>query len=359
MTVGRSRSFGAGGRWPVRLLAAVTAVALGTALAACGGDDDGGGDAAAGGDDATTTTAAPPPEPSLWVTTSRGIVRVPADGGRPDEPIAYPGGSGGAHLAARDGDVWALVGASLWRVDAVAGELSDEVPIEGTAPTDPGGLALDGETAWVAQGEAGLLKVDLGSGRGEAVDIGGEAEEVAVHADGGVWVVRIPEGGRDLVELDPATGAVRRTVAVGVDFLDGAADGRLWFGSSFIGGADGYVDVASGQPKVFDRSQVYGVAKGSEAVWYALSAVVVRIDDSGPDPRIAGNIQVPQLGGYPMCCGPVVAADGSGGVWFLLRPSAGIGVAADEVVLVDEAGTSAGEPVPLGEGASATGITFG
>jgi hypothetical protein len=161
------------------------------------------------------------------------------------------------------------------------------------------------------------------------------------------------------VELDPATGAVKRTIDTPTDFLDGSAQGRLWFGSSFVGGGDGYVDLASGQPTVFDRSQVYGVAVGSEAVWYALQSVVVRIDPTGPTPRIAGNIQTAQLGGYPACCGPVLAADGDGGVWFLLQQTGGIGGQTDKVVRVDEAGTTAGEPVDLGEGAAAESIVFG
>jgi len=354
-----SRSFGAGGRWPARVAVAVTAVALGTTLVACGGDDDGGSDAAAGEDDATTTTATPAPEESAWVATSRGIVRVAADGTTADEPIAYPGEARGALLAAREGEVWALVESSLWRVDAVAGELSDEVPIEGTVPAEAEELAVDGASAWIAQGEAGLVKVDLGSGQGEAVDIGGEAKAVAVHADESVWVVRIPPNNRDLVELDPATGAVKRTIDTPTDFLDGSAEGRLWFGSSFVGGGDGYVDLDNGQPTVFDRSQVYGVAVGSEAVWYALQNVVVRIDPTGPTPRIAGNIQTSQLGGYPACCGPVLAADGDGGVWFLLQRTSGIGGQTDKVVRVDEAGTTPGEPVDLGEGAGAESIVFG
>jgi len=87
--------------------------------------------------------------------------------------------------------------------------------------------------------------------------------------------------------------------------------------------------------------------------------VVVRIDPTGPAPRIAGNIQTAQLGGYPACCGQVVAADGDGGVWFLLQRSAGVGAQADQVVLVDEAGTTAGEPVPLGEIGRADSIVFG
>jgi hypothetical protein len=359
MTVRGSRSFGAGGRWPARLAAVVTAVALGTTLVACGGDDDGGSDAAGAEDEATTTTTAPAPEESAWVTTSRGIVRVPADGGQPDEPIAYPDEAGGAVLAARDGEVWALVEDSLWRVDAVAGELSDELPIEGTTPTEADELAVDGTSAWITQGEAGLLRVDLSTGRGEAVDIGGEAESVAVAGDGSVWVVRIPPNDRDLVKLDPATGAVATTVDLGASYLDGKAEGRLWFGSAFLGGADGYVDLASAEPTVFDRSQVYGVAVGSEAVWYALQSVVVRIDPSGPTPRIAGNVQVAQLGGYPACCGPVLAADGDGGVWFLLQETSGVGGQTDEVVRVDEADTTAGEPIDLGQGASARSIVFG
>ncbi|GHJ48684.1 hypothetical protein Cs7R123_60260 [Catellatospora sp. TT07R-123] len=141
------------------------------------------------------------------------------------------------------------------------------------------------------------------AGPGVAVDspIG-----LAVTADGGVWAA---SADRDaVVQLDPATGAVVRTVAVGRTPLRLAADGDLLWVSVFRHGRLLGVDTATGAVKVDVPAPdgPEGVAVGLGSVWLVRqdANTLSRFDRTGH-----------RLADVPVPGGPRLAAVGAGAVW--------------------------------------------
>lgn len=114
------------------------------------------------------------------------------------------------------------------RIDAATGVVTS-IETGGT----PTGIAPAGGKVWVGLGEAGIAAIDTSTaavtGR---VAVDGPAGWTA-YDEAHVWV----NVGATVVQIDPATASVTRTVAVGDKPLDGTvAGGRVWVGD---GGAEG------------------------------------------------------------------------------------------------------------------------
>ncbi|MDI1462424.1 hypothetical protein QEZ54_15745 [Catellatospora sp. KI3] len=129
---------------------------------------------------------------------------------------------------------------------------------------------------------------------------------LAVTADGGVWTA---SADRDaVVRLDPATGAVVRSVAVGRTPLRLAADGDLLWVSVFRYGHLLGVDTATGTVKVDVPAPdgPEGVAVGLGSVWLVRqdAGMLTRLDRTGR-----------KLADIPVAGGPRLVAVGAGGVW--------------------------------------------
>ncbi|MBV1850262.1 Vgb family protein [Catellatospora tritici] len=125
---------------------------------------------------------------------------------------------------------------------------------------------------------------------------------LAVTADGGVWTA---SADRDaVVRLDPATGAVVRTVPVGRTPLRLAADGDLLWVSLFRYGHLLGIDTATGTVRVDVPAPdgPEGVAVGLGSVWLVRqdAGMLSRLDRTGrkvADIRITGGPRLVTVGG--------------------------------------------------------------
>ena len=276
-------------RSTVRLAALPTLVSVVVALGGCGGGD---GDAADAGPAASRTSSAPTSsspayalarvetghkpcgilgvDGTVWVSNygDNTLVTVDPETGAVGEPVRT--GSAPCGLAAGAGSIWVedyggdqvtrvsttdgsvqatydvgdqpydvtFAAGAAWvtnygdgtvsRIDATTGRVT-EVHTGGT----PIGIAPAGGRVWVGLGDQGIAAIDTRTGTvSDTIATDGSAGWTA-YDDDHVWV----NVGSTVVQVDPASATITRTVPVGDRPLDGTvADGRVWVGD---GGADG------------------------------------------------------------------------------------------------------------------------
>jgi hypothetical protein len=153
------------------------------------------------------------------VAVADGAVQATYDVGSSPYDVTF---AGGAAWATNYGD------GSVSRIDAASGAVTT-IETGGT----PIGIAPAGGKVWVGLGDAGIAAIDVASGAVAAtIETDGAAGWTAYDADH-VWV----NVGSTVVEIDPATATITRTVAVGDKPLDGTvAGGRVWVGDGAAGG---------------------------------------------------------------------------------------------------------------------------
>ncbi|GAB1575760.1 glutamine cyclotransferase [Bordetella petrii] len=122
--------------------------------------------------------------------------------------------------------VWVATGRQLNAMDPDSGSLARAIDV----PADAG-TAFDGKYLYQISGER-IQKIDPGTGEvvGTIPAPAGAGNSGLAWAEGSLWVGRYPE--RKIVQVDPATGAILRTIesnryVTGVTWVDG----ELWHGT--------------------------------------------------------------------------------------------------------------------------------
>jgi glutamine cyclotransferase len=131
------------------------------------------------------------------------------------------------HGVTHDGRyVWAATGAKLLAIEPDSGKVARTLECAGDA-----GTAFDG-THLYQIAEARIDKIDPRTGKvlASIPAPGGGRDSGLTWAEGSLWVGQYRD--RKIVEIDPSTGAVRRTIesnrfVTGVSFVDG----ELWHGT--------------------------------------------------------------------------------------------------------------------------------
>jgi hypothetical protein len=129
-------------------------------------------------------------------------------------------------------NIW-LGGGSVWVADDQGGQVirvsrTGAVVRRIAVGDGPSDMAFAGRTAWViAHRDRKLFRIDLGTNEPTLVGrIPGDAPERMVMLGGSLWITG---RGTDLLQVDPATGVVRKTIDVGASGIDVAAAGdTLW-----------------------------------------------------------------------------------------------------------------------------------
>jgi streptogramin lyase len=124
------------------------------------------------------------------------------------------------------GSVWVAddQGAAVVRVSPRTNRVVARLPV-GDGPAD---MAFSGSTAWVINHRDRVLsRIDLAKNRSSRlVVLAGDAPERMVWLHGALWVTG---RGTDLLEVNPASGAVERTIEIGASGIDIAGEGdELW-----------------------------------------------------------------------------------------------------------------------------------
>jgi DNA-binding beta-propeller fold protein YncE len=214
---------------------------------------------------------------------------------------------------------------------AVARAPSIRIAVSGRGPI---GMAVDGDTGWVAAADSGdLLELDLAAGQeAAAIAIGVGASSVVVGDDGSVFVSRIgmDESGENLVKVDAAGRKVSRIRLEPLGGLAAGESGTLWALEKT--GRILHVDPATGSVLAhvdvpINPNEHTEIVSGSGARWMASDTTAVR--RIAADATIAADIATG--GGIPL------AFDG-GRVW---------GARADELWAIDPATNAIAARVPL------------
>src|SRR5580765_6473689 len=130
-------------------------------------------------------------------------------------------------------NIWIGAGA-VWVVDDGAGEVIRVDPaanrVAARIPVGDGAadLVFDGATAWVVNHrDLGLVRIDTASNTARRITtLPADAPERMVLSGGHLWITG---RGTDLLEVDPATGSVLRTVDIGVSGIDVVVRGdAIW-----------------------------------------------------------------------------------------------------------------------------------
>jgi streptogramin lyase len=154
----------------------------------------------------------------------------PEAAARPAEIVREFGPFPGAtqvHGVSFDGtSVWAATGAQLVAIDPRSGEVTRTLQRGCDA-----GTAFDGKHLWQIA-ESRIDKIDPGTGEvlASIPAPGGGSDSGLTWAEGSLWVGNYR--GRKIHQVDPATGAIRRTIESN-RFVTGVtwADGELWHGT--------------------------------------------------------------------------------------------------------------------------------
>ncbi len=130
-------------------------------------------------------------------------------------------------------NIW-IGGGSLWVADDQGATVIRVSPQTNTVVArvsvgdGPASMAFDGTTAWVINHrETTIHRIDLATNRSRLLTtLGGDAPERIVWSHDRLWVTG---RGTDLLRVNPASGAVERTIEIGASGIDLAAVGDdLW-----------------------------------------------------------------------------------------------------------------------------------
>ncbi|MFG6414452.1 hypothetical protein ACG02S_11145 [Roseateles sp. DC23W] len=130
------------------------------------------------------------------------------------------------HGVTHDGErVWAATGAALLAIAPASGDVQQRLPQACDA-----GTAFDGRHLWQIAASH-IAKIDPASGAVVAtIPAPGNSCSGLAWAEGSLWVGQYRD--RRIVQIDPATGAVRRSIETN-RFVTGVTwvDGELWHGT--------------------------------------------------------------------------------------------------------------------------------
>lgn len=236
---------------------------------------------------------------TVWVSDATRAVVLQIDAASGDVLGEVPTGAPDPRdtgLAVRDGQLWvANLGGTVGVVDVATGRPVARAP---TGDGEPAAIALDDRWAWVpTHGPGGgLVRLDRNDPLLDPlIVVLPESGFAAALGDGTVWVAGLE---RRVFAIDPATGAVERTVDVGGGPRGVAvADGDVWV-SLRDERAVVRIDATTGEEvaRVDTVGQPWPIAASRNTVWVAtLEGGLLGIDTSsnaitaratiGPQPR--------------------------------------------------------------------------
>jgi DNA-binding beta-propeller fold protein YncE len=225
---------------------------------------------------------------------------------------SVPAGPGGPAIAFWDESAWVVTSAdkTVSRIDA-----DTKKPLPISIHAFPSSVAVEGETALVAERAAGTVDVvDLLRNTARLLAVGRAPSGVALTPNGSTgWVV--VQGSRDVVQIDTRSVKVVQRISLPVipDQAARSSDGALWVTSS---SSSQVVRIDPRAPRAKPKLLLVGngptgIAFGRGRVWVADSNDTT-LSSIDPDPDNGYGVMTLQLGFHPAA---VAVDDQTGNVW--------------------------------------------
>jgi hypothetical protein len=212
---------------------------------------------------------------------------------------------------------------SIWVASDEGARITRIDPGGGTARFDvaprPGGLTATNQAVWAFHFLQGTItRIDIPTMTARRLEVAGaQATGIAAH-DGSLWLLTTNPS--RVLELDPDTGAVKRSISLAPPFplrralistwWLAAADGAVW-ATLPNNGAVARVDTATGAVQYFRTryGDPFGVAVGAGSAWVATDWAVLQLDEK------TGALQAAVLIPRPTRTAFVSIAYGYGAAW--------------------------------------------
>jgi hypothetical protein len=258
---------------------------------------------------------------AVWVPTTDdgGLVKVVGNAVASRTQVGPRSLTGEGYLdaaVAAGGSIWSAsdIGSTIARVDPASGATSS-IPV----PERPGGLTAGGGAVYAFHFlQPTLTRIEEASGAARRIDVPGTSAVGLAYGDGSLWLLTLrPDR---VLQLDPATGAIRRAIPLNPrlprpgDLIDfwwlAYGEGAVWATMPNFD-AVARVDVTTGAVRFvrLDHGRPFGVATGGGSAWVATDRALVRLDGATGSPVGAGTIPRPEESAF------VSVGYGDGAAW--------------------------------------------
>ena len=258
---------------------------------------------------------------AVWVPTTNdgGLVKVVAGAVASRTQVGPRSLTGEGYLDAAvggGGAVWSAsdIGSTIARVDPASGATT---PLR--VGERPGGLTEGGGAVWAFHFlQPAVTRIDEARATATRLDVPGASGVGLAYGGGSLWLL----SGRPnrVLELDPASGAVRRTIALNPRLARNGSlidawwlaygEGAVWATLPNYNGI-ARVDVATGSVRYvpLDQGRPFGIAAGGGSAWVATDRGVVRLEGATGTP--VGAATLPRT----LATAFVSVAYGDGAAW--------------------------------------------
>ena len=166
----------------------------------------------------------------------------------------------------------------------------------------PGGLTSGGGAVWAFHFLQGTItRIDLASGTASRLEVPGAQANGLAYGEGSLWLLTTQPS--RVLELSPATGAVKRTVELDPPFaLRRSLIATWWlaFGDGAVwatlpnNGAVARIDATTGDVRYIriPYGEPFGVAVGAGSAWVATDHTVLQLDEATGALQGAANVPV-------------------------------------------------------------------
>jgi len=231
---------------------------------------------------------------AVWVPTTNdgGLVKVLGSAVVSRTQVGPRSLSGEGYLdtaAAGAGAIWSAsdIGSTIARFDPASGGAA----ITFAVPERPGGLTEGGGAVWAFHFlQPAISRIDEARTTVTRFDVPSASGVGLAYGGGSLWLLSVRP--TRILELDPRSGAVRRTISLNPTLTRrGSLIDAWWlaYGEGAVWAtlpnhhAVARVDASSGAVRyvALDQGQPFGVAGGGGSAWVATDRAIVRLDGTG------------------------------------------------------------------------------
>jgi streptogramin lyase len=258
---------------------------------------------------------------SIWVPTTNdgGLVRISGGAVASRTQVGPRSQSGERYL-----DAAVAGGGAIWSASDIGGTIARVDPVSGATnslfvPERPGGLTEGDGSVWAFHFlQTTITRIDEARSTASRLEVPDARAAGLAYGGGSLWLLSINPN--RVQQLEPASAAVRRTIAINPSTRRRGAlidawwlaygEGAVW---ATLPNYDtvARVDATTGAVQYvhLDQGQPFGIAVGGGSAWVATDRAVVRLDGATGKPIAASSLPRTQSTGF------VSVGYGDGAAW--------------------------------------------